>query len=388
MKQTSILAATLSPLLLVASCGATGSGDSAQTQGAAQTGDWDGEFAITEHGSFAEPWAAAFIPGTQMLFVTEKAGSAKIVNTANDRQLDVTGLPAVDYGGQGGLGDVAFLPSESDNSVGTRTIYLTWAEAGDGDTRGAALGRGQLVCAQATACQIEGLEIIWRQAPKVTGRGHYSHRIAFSPDGEHIFLASGERQKMEPSQDEQSHLGKIVRLELDGTPAGDGAIDGALPDIWSMGHRNILGMDFDAQGRLWEVEHGPAGGDELNLVQKGANYGWPLRSNGEHYDGGAITDHSADDGFAKAAIGWTPVIAPGSMTFYTGDLFDGLAGNLLIAGLKSQAIVRVAIDGETATETARYDMGARIREIVEGPDGALWVLEDGEGGRLLELRPG
>ena len=388
MKQTSILAATLSPLLLVASCGATGSGDSAQTQGAAQTGDWDGEFAITEHGSFAEPWAAAFIPGTQMLFVTEKAGSAKIVNTANDRQLDVTGLPAVDYGGQGGLGDVAFLPSESDNSVGTRTIYLTWVEAGDSDTRGAALGRGQLVCAQATACQIEGLEIIWRQAPKVTGRGHYSHRIAFSPDGEHIFLASGERQKMEPSQDEQSHLGKIVRLELDGTPAGDGAIDGALPDIWSMGHRNILGMDFDAQGRLWEVEHGPAGGDELNLVQKGANYGWPLRSNGEHYDGGAITDHSADDGFAKAAIGWTPVIAPGSMTFYTGDLFDGLAGNLLIAGLKSQAIVRVAIDGETATETARYDMGARIREIVEGPDGALWVLEDGEGGRLLELRPG
>lgn len=388
MKQTSILAATLSPLLLVASCGATGSGDSAQTQGAAQTGDWNGEFAITEHGTFAEPWAAAFIPGTQMLFVTEKAGSAKIVNTANDRQLDVTGFPAVDYGGQGGLGDVAFLPSESDNSVGTRTIYLTWAEAGDGDTRGAALGRGQLVCAQATACQIEGLEIIWRQAPKVTGRGHYSHRIAFSPDGEHIFLASGERQKMEPSQDEQSHLGKIVRLELDGTPAGDGAIDGALPEIWSMGHRNILGMDFDAQGRLWEVEHGPAGGDELNLVQKGANYGWPLRSNGEHYDGGAITDHSADDGFAKAAIGWTPVIAPGSMTFYTGDLFDGLAGNLLIAGLKSQAIVRVAIDGETATETARYDMGARIREIVEGPDGALWVLEDGEGGRLLELRPG
>lgn len=388
MKQTSILAATLSPLLLVASCGATGSGDSAQTQGAAQAGAWDGEFAITEHGSFAEPWAAAFIPGTQMLFVTEKAGSAKIVNTANDRQLDVTGLPAVDYGGQGGLGDVAFLPSESNNSVGTRTIYLTWAEAGDGDTRGAALGRGQLVCAQATACQIKGLEIIWRQAPKVTGRGHYSHRIAFSPDGEHIFLASGERQKMEPSQDEQSHLGKIVRLELDGTPAGDGAIDGALPDIWSMGHRNILGMDFDAQGRLWEVEHGPAGGDELNLVQKGANYGWPLRSNGEHYDGGAITDHSADDGFAKAAIGWTPVIAPGSMTFYTGDLFDGLAGNLLIAGLKSQAIVRVAIDGETVTETARYDMGARIREIVEGPSGALWVLEDGEGGRLLELRPG
>ncbi len=234
---------------------------------------------------------------------------------------------------------------------------------------------------------MEGLEVIWRQTAKVSGRGHYSHRLVLSPDEQHLFVASGERQKQTPAQDKQSHLGKIVRLTLDGSPAGDGAIGGALPDIWSMGHRNILGIDFDAQGQLWEVEHGPKGGDELNLVRRGQNYGWPVRSNGVNYDGSDIPDHSADDGFAKPAVSWTPVIAPGNMIFYTGDLFDGLAGDLLIAGLKTEAIVRVATDGDTARETARYDMDNRIRQIVEGPDGALWVLEDGDGGRLLELRP-
>ncbi len=182
-------------------------------------------------------------------------------------------------------------------------------------------------------------------------------------------------------------MGKVVVVSVSGGPAGDGAIGGALPDIWSMGHRNILGIDFDAQGQLWEVEHGPKGGDELNLVRRGQNYGWPVRSNGVNYDGSDIPDHSADDGFAKPAVSWTPVIAPGNMIFYTGDLFDGLAGDLLIAGLKTEAIVRVATDGDTARETARYDMDNRIRQIVEGPDGALWVLEDGDGGRLLELRP-
>ena len=390
MKKTSILAATLSPLLLASSCGSTGSGDSPPTQASpsGETGAaWDGGFVTTEHGSFAEPWAAAFVPGTAMLFVTEKAGTAKIVDTASDRVIPVTGLPEVDYGGQGGLGDVAFLPSQSASTIGRRAIYLSWAEAGAGDTRGAAVGRGELVCAASDSCRIDGLEVIWRQTPKVSGRGHYSHRLVLSPDEQHLFVASGERQKQTPAQDKQSHLGKIVRLTLDGSPAGDGAIGGALPDIWSMGHRNILGIDFDAQGQLWEVEHGPKGGDELNLVRRGQNYGWPVRSNGVNYDGSDIPDHSADDGFAKPAVSWTPVIAPGNMIFYTGDLFDGLAGDLLIAGLKTEAIVRVSTDGDTARETARYDMGNRIRQIVEGPDGALWVLEDGDGGRLLELRP-
>ncbi|MBX7483692.1 PQQ-dependent sugar dehydrogenase [Qipengyuania qiaonensis] len=396
MKKTSILAVTLSPLLLASSCGSTGSGDSQPTPIATSTtppaaGEWNGTFAIAEHGSFAEPWASAFIPGTEMLFITEKAGTAKIFDTSSDRLITVSGLPQVDYGGQGGLGEVAFLPSESAQTVGRRTIYLTWAEAGSGDMRGAVVGRGQLVCQQAGTCSIEGMNVIWRQTPKVTGRGHYSHRIAFSPDESHMFVASGDRQKLTPAQDTTNTLGTIVRLNLDGTPAsGNPLADNGSPSnqIWSWGHRNILGMDFDAQGRLWEVEHGPAGGDELNLVARGANYGWPERSNGNHYNGDDIPDHSPDDGFAQPAISWSPVIAPGNMIFYSGTLFNGLAGDLLIAGLQSEGLVRVAIDGDTASEAARYDMGERIRQIVEGPDGALWVLEDGDGGRLLELRPG
>ncbi|NNC53470.1 MAG: PQQ-dependent sugar dehydrogenase, partial [Erythrobacter sp.] len=296
-----------------------------------------------------------------------------------------TGVPAVDYGGQGGLGEVAFLESEADSDPSNRTIYLSWAEAGDGDTRGAVVGRGELVCEQAYECSIESMEVIWRQAPKVTGRGHYSHRIAFSPDERYLFVASGDRQKLKPAQDTSNTLGSIVRLDLDGTPAAGNPVG---EEIWSYGHRNILGMDFDAEGRLWEVEHGPAGGDELNLVQRGANYGWPTRSYGDHYDGRPIPDHTADDGFIKPVITWTPVIAPGNMVFYDGDLFTGWKGDAVISALKPKELVRVSFEGDNATEVGRYSMDNRIRSVIEGPDGALWVLEDGEGGRLLEFRPG
>ncbi|MEO1921006.1 MAG: PQQ-dependent sugar dehydrogenase, partial [Sphingomonadaceae bacterium] len=265
--------------------------------------------------------------------------------------------------------------------------YLTWAEAGDGDTRGAVLGRGQLVCEQADACAIQGLNVIWRQ-DKVTGRGHYSHRIAFSPDGRYLFLASGERQKMQPAQDTSNNLGSVLRLTLDGKAApGNPMSDegGSAAQIWSWGHRNILGFEFAPDGQLWEVEHGPRGGDELNLVKRGLNYGWPVVSDGIHYDGGAIPDHATRPEFEAPKVGWTPVIAPGSMTFVDGDMFSGWNGDLLIAGLKSKALVHVTFDGDEASEVARYDMGTRLREIVEGPDGALWVLEDGENGRLLKL---
>lgn len=350
-------------------------------------------FAVREITTFSEPWAIAFAPGTPVLFVTEKAGALKFIDTATGTAGTVSGLPDVAYGGQGGLGDVAFLPAEASASLGGRTIYLSWAEAGEDDTRGAAVGKGRLVCGAPTACTIEGLSVIWRQTPKVTGRGHYSHRLSISPDGRYLFIASGERQKMSPAQDTRTTLGKIVRLNLDGTPAAgnpmaDASRDpggGVTAEIWSLGHRNILGMDWDAQGRLWEVEHGPAGGDELNLVKAGANYGWPIRSNGEHYNGDPIPDHADDDGFAQPATSWTPVIAPGDMLIYSGTMFPGWNGHALIAGLGSMALVDVALEGERAREVTRYAFSNRLRSLAEGPDGAIWLAEDGKSARLLKL---
>jgi glucose/arabinose dehydrogenase len=369
--------------LMLASCANAETGESAPAAAAESA-----PYATTEVATFDEPWALAFAPGTGMLFVTEKAGSLKFVDTASGAVGTVSGVPEVAYGGQGGLGDIAFLPAEASDRFGGRTIYLSWAEAGDGDTRGAAVGRGTLICAQTTACTIEGLKVIWRQTPKVTGKGHYSHRLAVSPDGQHLFVASGDRQKMQPAQDTGNTLGTIVRLNLDGTPAARNPLadkGGASAEIWSWGHRNILGLDWDAQGRLWEVEHGPAGGDELNLVKRAANYGWPLRSNGEHYNGHPIPDHEPSDGFAQPATSWNPVIAPGDMLIYSGAMFAPWKGHALMPGLGSEALVAVAIDGESAREVGRYAFDKRLRAIAEGPDGALWIAEDGEGGRLLKL---
>jgi glucose/arabinose dehydrogenase len=348
------------------------------------------EFSFEERGSFDQPWAAEFIPGTATLVITEKNGRVLAYDTVAGLTMDISGAPEVDYGGQGGLGDVAFLESEASAEIGTRTIYLTWAEAGAGDTRGAVMGKGLLDCTGDEACAIRDLDVIWRQTPKVTGRGHYSHRIAFSPDGAHLFLTSGDRQKMAPAQDNENTIGTIVRLNLDGSAAAENpfADQGSPSDqIWSYGHRNLLGIAFDNDGQLWDVEHGPAGGDELNLVKPGQNYGWPDVSDGEHYNGDPIPDHDTDPSFANYAITWTPVIAPGDMTVYRGDLFAGWKGDALIAGMASKGLVQIELDGEQAREIKRHDLGERIRAVVEGPDGALWVLEDGEDARLLKLTP-
>ncbi len=386
------------PAALISSCGGAVSGDGATAQSTpppagakAQAPDETvGPFAVTDMGTFEEPWGAAFAPGTQTLFITEKAGTMKFVDTATGRTGTVGGTPTVDYGGQGGFGDVAFLPSESAATVGTRTIYLTWVEGGSDDTRGAVLGRGQLVCDGGDACAIRGLSVIWRQQPKVTGRGHFSHRIAFSPDGKYLFLSSGERQKGDPAQDLSVNLGKVLRLNLDGSAAaGNPFADRGSPSdqIWSYGHRNLLGLQFDSAGRLWDLEHGPKGGDELNHVERAKNYGWPIVSDGVDYDGSPIPDHSTRPEFAAPAIHWTPVIAPGDFVFYDGTLWPEWQGDALIAGLKTEALIRVDMQGTQATETDRWDLGRRLREIVEGPDGALWVLEDGSGARLRRLTP-
>ncbi|MEE4289601.1 MAG: PQQ-dependent sugar dehydrogenase [Erythrobacter sp.] len=375
------------PALALASCASAETGESASAPAA--TSSENAEFAIEEKGTFDRPWAIEFLPGTDTLAITQKAGTLKLMKTGNGEVVTVTGTPQVAYGGQGGLGDVAFLESEEDREDG-RTIYLSWAEAGEeDDTYGAAVGRGLLVCDDAvSACAIEGLEVIWRQTPKVPGQGHYSHRIQVSPDGRYLFIASGERQKKAPAQDLSNTLGTIVRLNLDGSPTPGNPFaerGGVTQEIWSYGHRNILGMDFAPDGALWEIEHGPKGGDELNLVQRGANYGWPERSNGVNYNGSNIPDHSADDGFTKPAISWTPVIAPGDMVIYTGDMFEAWRGHALIPGLKPQALVRVAFDGESPSEQARYDFGERLRSIDVAPDGAIWVAEDGPDARLLRL---
>ena len=380
------LALSLSALAL-ASCAKADSGDSvAQTS----AGDAERPFSSEVIAVFEEPWAIEFAPGTGVLFVTEQGGSLKVMDTSSGEIGTVSGGPEVDYGGQGGLGDIAFLPSEAEMRLTGRTIYLSFAEAGEGDTRGAALGRGTLDCNATDDCSIQGFEVIWRQMPKVTGRGHYSHRIQVSPDGQHLFVASGDRQKQTPAQDLSNTLGTIVRLELDGTPAAGNPFvdrDGVPDEIWSYGHRNILGMDFDAQGRLWETEHGPKGGDEFNLVERGANYGWPERSYGINYNGAPIPDHSPDDGFTKPEIHWTPVIAPGDMIIYQGTLFEDWAGDALIANLKTKALVVIDLEVETAREVARHDLGNRLRSIEEGPDGAVWITEDGDQGRLLKLTP-
>lgn len=333
-----------------------------------------------EVATFDEPWALAFDEGSGVLFVTEKKGNIRFVRP-DGRIGTVSGVPRVDYGGQGGLGDFIFGPEPSGATLDRRRVYLSWAEAGDGNTRGAAVGRADLVCSEELSCELENLEVIWRQQPKVTGRGHYSHRLAFSPDGDHLFIASGDRQKQQPAQDLSNNLGTVLRLLPDGTPApGNPFADrgGVSAEIWSYGHRNILGLEFDTQGRLWALEHGPKGGDELNLVEKGANYGWPVVSNGVHYDGRNIPDHSAQPRFETPATSWDPVIAPGDMLFYDGNLFPEWKGQAIIAAMKPAGIVRVAIDGEDAREAARYPTEHRIRAVAQDSDGAIWIVEDGK----------
>lgn len=340
-------------------------------------------FAVDPVASFDEPWAMAFLPDGRLL-VTEKAGRLLVVDRDGNKSQPVRGLPEVDYGGQGGLGDVALHPDFAEN----RLLYISYAEAGDGNTRGAAVARGVLELS-GDGGTLSAVDVIWRQEPKVSGRGHYGHRLLFDDDG-HLFITSGDRQKFDPAQDMDGNLGKIVRLYDDGSVPRDNPFydeGGVAAQIWSLGHRNPLGIAFDLDGKLWSHEMGPKGGDELNLVIRGQNYGYPIVSNGDHYSGKEIPDHDTRPEFAAPAVWWTPVISPGGFMVYDGDLFAEWRGDGLIAGLSSRSLVRIEFEGESAREAQRFDMGKRMRAIVQGPDGAIWMLEDKKGGRLLRLTP-
>lgn len=330
---------------------------------------------------FNEPWAVTSLPD-QRLLVTERQGKLKIFNPKNKQMLDVQGVPAVNYGGQGGLGDVILHPDFAKN----HWVYLSYATKGQGGS-GAVISRAKLDLSHPNQPKLTDIKQIWQQVPKVSGQGHYGHRMLFGTDGK-LWVSSGERQKFDPAQNMKSNLGKILRLNEDGTAAVGNPFykqGGVTAEIWSLGHRNPLGMAFDRQGQLWVVEMGPKGGDELNIITKGENYGYPIVSNGDHYSGQPIPDHHTRPEFKAPEIDWTPVISPSSMIIYRGQQFPAWQNKALIGGLSSEAIIVVDLEHKPLKEVQRLDMKKRIRGLHEAKDGSIWVIEDGSNARLLKL---
>jgi len=351
--------------------------------------------------TFDSAWAMTFLPDGRSL-VSEKDGNLWLLGTDGKKLGEIANVPSVTARGQGGMGDIIVHPDFAENG----TVFLSYVErdADDDSLSGAAVERATLSLTDQGGA-LENREVIWRQSPKVTGNGHYGHRLAIAPDG-HLFIASGERQKFTPAQNMAMNLGKVVRINQDGSVPEDNPFygNGSVADqVWSLGHRNPLGIAFDGQQRLWVVEMGPKGGDELNLIVRSENYGYPEVSEGDHYSGKPIPTHESKPIFEDPAIAWVPAISPAGFVFYDGDTFADWKGNAFIGGLSSQALVRVSFesqptdnlgqppkDGQTepvAKEAERFEWGKRIREVEQGPDGALYVLEDKEGGRLIRLTP-
>jgi glucose/arabinose dehydrogenase len=372
-------------------------------------------FTRTEVGDFEEPWAIAFLPDGRAL-VTEKQGALKLWG-AGGAVVDVSGVPEVAYGGQGGMLDVAPAP----DFASSRLVYLSYAEPGEGGS-GLALGRGRLV-EENGAARIDGFEVLWRQLPKGEG-GQFGAIIAFAPDGRSLFLSSGERQRFTPAQDPDQATGKILHLTLDGRPAPgnpqagrtgartvavidppeDTAVAADAParqvtlsapnltpaETWSSGHRNPYGLAFAPDGRLWEHEMGPRGGDELNLIEAGKNYGWPIVSNGDNYDGVAIPDHPTRPDLQAPVLFWNPSISPSGLIIYTGTMFPAWRGDALMGAMSGKALIHIEIDGANARKADQWDMGLRVRDVAEAPDGSVFLLEDGGRrgeGRLFRLTP-
>jgi glucose/arabinose dehydrogenase len=403
-------------VLIAAACGASAP-TAAQPGDSNMVSDANGgrPFKVSEVATFDSPWAIAFLPGSRTALVTEKAGHVFLIDVSNGRKTGVTGVPAVDVGGQGGLLDVAVSPHFASDGL----VYLTYSEPSQSGGRALAMARGKLVRNDNEA-RIENLHVLWHDPAGGRG-GQFGARIAFAPDGQSLFLSSGERQRFTPAQNPDQPLGKILHLTLDGKPAADNPMAGKTgapavtitdppedtrqaksapgrsfdwpgpnltpAETWATGIRNPYGLAFAPDGRLWEAEAGPKGGDELNLIVKGGNYGWPVVSNGDNYNGVPIPRHSTHPEYIAPKVSWTPTITPGGLLIYTGNKFPKWRGDALIPGLNGQVLVRVDLDGDKASKGDRWDMGHRMRGIAQGPDGAVYLLEDGPDAKLLKLTP-
>ncbi|MEP7008583.1 MAG: PQQ-dependent sugar dehydrogenase [Sphingomonas bacterium] len=336
-------------------------------------------FTVTRIGQFDSPFALAFLPDGRLL-VTEKGGHLKLRAT-DGSVTEITGVPTVAQVNQGGLLDVAIAP----DFAASRRIYITYSEP---RSQGSSLA---LATASLGANSLDKLRVIWRAGSDGPG-GQFGANIAFAPDGKSLFLSSGERQRFTPAQDPDQALGKILHLTLDGRPAPGSPIasaDDVRAATWSSGHRNPYGLSFDSAGRLWETEMGPRGGDELNLILPGKNYGWPIVSNGENYSGQPIPDHPSRPDLEAPKLWWNPSISPGGLLLYSGDMFPSWKGSAFIAALSGNALIRVTLNGTTAAPADQWKMGMRIRDVAQAPDGAIWLLEDGKGenGRLFRITP-
>lgn len=345
--------------------------------------DAERPFKVTPVATFSSPWAIAVLPDGRLL-ITEKPGRLYLVTQQGTRH-EVRGVPKVLYGGQNGLLDVAISPRFATD----RIIYFTYVEPTPGGG-GLVLARARLAGSE-TSLRLADVTTLWRQGPAGSG-GQPGGIIAFSPDGQHLFLTVGDRMRPETAQNPDLPLGKVLRLNLDGSTPADNpnaSAGGVSAETWSEGHRNPYGLAFAPDGRLWLHEMGPRGGDELNLILPGRNYGWPIVSNGDNYDGTPIPDHDTRPEFAAPAVYWTPVIAPAGLVFYEGRMFPEWRGSALIGGLAATALVRVTVDPDgSGREVNRWDLGNRIRDVAVTPDGAVWLIEDSEEGRLLRLTPG
>jgi glucose/arabinose dehydrogenase len=331
----------------------------------------------TVAGGLNHPWGIAFLPDGNML-VTERPGSLRMVTKDGKVSEPLAGVPKVYASGQGGLLDVALDPDFAANQL----VYLSYSEPSpEGSTT--AVARGTL-----TDQGLKDTKVIFREIFPVDNGLHFGSRLTFSPDGK-LFITLGERFQFDPAQDLSNHLGKIVRINPDGSVPDDNPFLGqkdAQPEIWSYGHRNVQGAAIHPEtGALWETEFGPFGGDELNIAKAGSNYGWPIVSWGRHYNGKDIPDPPTHPEFADAVYQWTPVISPSGMTFYTGEAIPAWRGNLLIAGLSSQGIVRLTLEGDKVAAEERIPMGERIRDVRQGPDGAVYALTDARRGEVLRL---